>query len=281
MSRQRRPKADHPRLPTAAWPLDKLVERLTSAGWAGTVLDGRPGGGLRHVLHALSALLPHDSAQGRVTVPQIADAAGLSKRWTATRLALLVDLGVIAWSPGGVRHGKPEPGWVRVSKRAVALLIRHAREHLDRRLMQRRVDTRDRLDRAGIRHARTQRRARTQRNPLSSHVELSSPLPLKGEEPGRGSAPVHQQSPPPEGVVMPQPLGTPCRVCNRPPERCEQAQRRVPLGTRHRYEASAPRSHQLVAPSHPRRHTSPSAAKRPWRELVAEAHAKAATLFDL
>lgn len=246
--------------PTAAWPAPSLVGALCRAGW-GDDLDGRAGGGVRQVLRALVDLLPHGSAAGKVTAAQVADAAGLSVRWTRNRLHVLEDLGLISWRRGGVVDGRPTAGWVRICKTALAALVRRTRGHLDTRRKARQAATRERFK--GLRN--TRRLFTNNRTPLSVHAELSASLPFQG---GAASVPSSRISPQtPTGDPMATQLVTPCRICGKLPEHCEEANRRVAPAGRHPYEASPLRVVQIVAPPAARR-TPPQAKAAPkgWRD---------------
>ena len=169
---------------TAAWPLPRLVDALVRAGW--DELHGRAGGGVRGVLHALAALLPHGSAAGQVTAPQIADGAGISERWARSCLKVLEDAGVITWVRGTIIDGRPTPSFVRIRKRALADLVNRARSTKDHRLAARASATARRV-RDTLR-ARTVYRARKrgpdkQRNP-ALRAELQPTLPPSGEVTG-------------------------------------------------------------------------------------------------
>lgn len=174
--------------PTAYWPTWTLVDTLARAGWgelAGGALQGT-----RSVLKALVALTDHRSGAGLVTLHHVADTAGLSSiRHVSTRMQLLEALGVITWTRGGVDHGRPLPSHVRISKRALVMLIELARPALDTLRAARRIATQRRIK--DLIWCFSKRRA--QRSGLSVHAALSdSPPPLKGESPaGVTSPPVH------------------------------------------------------------------------------------------
>lgn len=167
--------------PSAAWPVDALVGALCRSGW-GLDLDGRRGQGMRSTLRGLVDLLPHGSAQGDVTIGQIADAAGLSTKWAAKCMVRLVKLGLIKWTRGHVERGCPLPGSVLIVKRALALLVQHLRRtgRLDDRRRARAQARDDRL----AKYPGATLWPRKPRNPLSVHAELSSTLPFRREEPG-------------------------------------------------------------------------------------------------
>lgn len=177
---------------TAARPADSLMTSLARAGWGD--LSGRHLAGVRTTLRALVDLLPHGSAAGFVTAPQVADVANLSERWVRRCMQLLEDAGLITWTRGGVAFGQPQPSHVRISKRLVVEIIRGARPML-----------------AAIQRARAERtaarvrglqgivRTRDAHRRRSGHAELSASLhPLRGEEPTSAPLrPIENDSPDP------------------------------------------------------------------------------------
>ena len=110
---------------TAYRPTDSLMTSLARAGWGD--LTGRQLQGVRSTLRALVDLLPHRAGQGEATAAQIADASGLSERWTRRCLHLLEDAGLIRWDRGGVAYGRPQPSAFRIVKTALVALIKGAR----------------------------------------------------------------------------------------------------------------------------------------------------------
>lgn len=159
---------------SSRWQTRDLITALARAGW-GPLAD-REVAGARSVLQALVACLDYHSGQGLTTAAQVADTAGLSERWTRTRLALLEDAGLITWNRGGVVHGKPQPSFIRIVKTALVDLIKGARPALALVLAARRKRTAHRL--AGLRRLNVLPRGTSRR---SSHAELSaSPIPLRG-----------------------------------------------------------------------------------------------------
>lgn len=179
---------------TAGWPLPKLLAALARAGWAD--LDTGAAQGIRSTLRALSDLLPHGSALGQVTTNQVADAAGLSARWTARCLRYLEEVGLITWTRGMLLAGVPTPGVIKVNKKILALLIRKARGLMDERVRARAAETSRRI-RETLRKPTQTNKPKTpapepwyirssktpdRQNPLSERVELRATLPPQGEE---------------------------------------------------------------------------------------------------
>ena len=161
-----------------------LLTSLQRAGWG--PLAGADMQGLRSVLSALIALLPFKSAAGLATVPQIADAAGLHDRWTRDRLALLEELGVIAWTRGGIVSGRCSPSWFRINKTMLCQLIELARPALDAIQAARRATTLNRIK--GLVSVRSKKRR--PQNPKSTHAAPSAvPRPLTGESPAGDDSP--------------------------------------------------------------------------------------------
>lgn len=170
---------------TAHAPLPALITSLQRAGWG--ELAGREWQGVRTTLHALVAQLPHRSGEGYVTEPQIAQAAGLSLRWVRRCLHVLEDLGVIvSWRRGGVIAGRPQPSWLRISKRFLLALIEAARPLREAANAVRRAQTLHRL--AGL--------ANVRRNRRSGHAALGAVLPTpRGESPDNSPPLVDKSAP--------------------------------------------------------------------------------------
>ena len=171
--------------PSPHWKTPLLVGALARASWGDELSAEVPG--VRTVLHALVALLPHTSAEGTITAAQVADAAGLSIRWARTCLRTLEALEVITYRRGWIDRGRPKPGHVRISKQRLVELLHAARG--DGRaaevLRKRREATAQRI--AALRQ-KTQR-GRRSRFPLSVHRELSSSPPPYREVPARQDRP--------------------------------------------------------------------------------------------
>lgn len=247
--------------PTAAWSLDRLVMSLSKGGW-GDDLDGAPNAGLQRVLNALSALLPWEAAEGRLTRAQVADAASMSAKWAGHCLRRLEALGLVTWHRGWIDRGRPRAGWIRVHKSRLAELVRAARGHLDPRRQERRAQTQHRL-------STTLRRTSVppwRHRPLSERRELSAPLHTKKY---RAQAPGLSPTSPtlPIGADMPA-----CAVCGRSEHACQVATQKEPRLIRHQYEPSrlgqvstilAP-AHELHPPATQKQH------RGGWRALVAQ-----------
>lgn len=154
---------------TAHASLGKLVYYLRRAGWGD--LAGADTRGMRAALQALADLLPPNMASGRVTAPQLAEAAGYSERWMRSRLVLLEDAGVITWTRGGVVAGAPVPSLIRVHKTVLLELIKNARRLRDAMLARHRAAQRKRIE--GL--VNTLRRKRNPGKPAGQpHAELAS-----------------------------------------------------------------------------------------------------------
>lgn len=178
----------------ASAPLPVILDALARAGWAD--LDGRAAQGVRSVLRGLAALLPHKSATGQATANQIADAAGLKSRQTRDNLQVLEDAELIVWTRGGIIDGRPQPGFIKVNKKALVLLVHRARKELPARLARRAAETAQRVrDTLNVRTLRNRGRAeawRAHKNPsdkrrnAASHAAFNATLPpLRG---GNGQA---------------------------------------------------------------------------------------------
>ena len=181
----------------AAAPLPVILDALARAGWAD--LDGRAAQGVRSVLRGLAALLPHRSAVGLVTANQVADAAGLKSRQTRENPQVLEASGLIVWTRGGIVEGRPQPGVIKVNKKALVLLVRRARKELPARLARRAADTAQRvrdtlnvrtLRNRGLAQAWRAHKATSDKPPSPKpHAAFSATLPPFGEVTGRPKAP--------------------------------------------------------------------------------------------
>ena len=180
----------------ASAPLPTILDALARSGWA--ELDGRAAQGVRSVLRGLAALLPYRSATGLVTANQVADAAGLKSRQTRDNLQVLEEAGLIVWTRGGIVDGRPQPGVIKVNKKALLALVHRARHELPARLARRAAATaqrlRDTLHRRTLRNQgraqawRAGRRNQTApdkaRNPAHHAAFSATPSPF-GEVTGR------------------------------------------------------------------------------------------------
>lgn len=245
--------------PSAAWSLDRLTSKLQARGWG--ELDGPQNAGLQKVLTALTALLPWESAEGRLTRNQVADAAGMSTRWASHCLRRLEDMGLINWRRGWLDHGTPRAGWIRVVKTRLAEMVRAVRGYLDDRKARRQADTRVRLAKLKQRTIPPWKL----RHPLSSRGELSSPLPTQGS--------TAQQRPDVRHPLTPSQAGgtsmTGCKTCGRSIDHCQRVNSKVPDRLRHDYEPGPPGRSTLVLPAHALR-TPPKPQHRTWRDRVSE-----------
>lgn len=176
--------------PTAAWDTPALMTSLARSGWGD--LDGARLAGVRRVLTALVDLTDHRSGEATITSAQVADTAGgLSIRWTSRCLRVLEDMGIITWSRGWLDRGRPRPGIVRISKRALAALARAARRRLDPRRTARALETTKRI-KTTLRWTTvvptSWHKSKPQKQkPLSIRGELSSPLlPYRELSPTKG-----------------------------------------------------------------------------------------------
>lgn len=221
--------------PTAAWSLPTIVQTLERRGW-GDELGGRAQSGARKVLHALVALLPHESAEGELTIAQVALRARLTPKWTSKCLRDLEDLGVITWRRGYLDHGRPRAGWIRVLKTRLAVLVRQLRGWLDTAHARIAEQTTTRLAKLGP-ICTSRRRTR-----LSHRSELSGPLPAPSGRTRRGS-PAQDTLPTLPGADM-----STCQTCGRDEIACQKANTRVPRALRHRFDARRNRRALVVTP---------------------------------
>ena len=182
----------------ASAPLPVILDALARAGWA--ELDGRSAQGVRSVLRGLCALLPHRSATGLVTANQVADAAGLKSRQTRDNLQVLETAGIITWTRGGIRDGRPTPGAITVHKRRLVDLVRRARRDMPARLRARATETAQRLE--------TTLRARTLRNRAAAQGWRRSNTAPGRSQPALPHA-AFTATPSPSGEVTGAPQGGP------------------------------------------------------------------------
>src|SRR5688572_24406822 len=98
---------------TAGMPLPLLIDKARRWGVVGLER--------RHLaaLDGLALLLPHHSAAGLATAPQVGRASAYSGRWMRVALAELEEMGLLEWRRGGVLAGAPQPSWFRVAKDAL------------------------------------------------------------------------------------------------------------------------------------------------------------------
>jgi hypothetical protein len=256
---------------TAAWSAPRILEALSRKGWGD--LDGRAHGGLRKVLYALVALLPHEAAQGKLTASQVAIAAGQSEKWTRHCLTELDARGLIVWRRGWLENGRPRPGWIRLCKDALSAMVRGLRDALDDKLAKHRAATRERITKTL--HCHTQYPWR-RRNPLSVRPELTStlPAPTGSTARGGGTPDTLPTLPGMSGDTM-----TDCQVCGRPEHQCRMADAKLPLRQQHQFTPRRASHRQLVAPAH-RRAPAQTQAPRGWRASIRAAMHPAPSLLD-
>lgn len=245
---------------TAAWSADRLVSSLEAGGWG--ELDGAANAGLQRVLHALVSLLPYESAEGKLTRAQVADAASMSPKWAGVCLRRLEELGVIVWRRGWLDHGQPKAGHIRVLKTRLAEMVRAVRGYLDERRERRRAETAHRLQTT---LTKTTVPPWGRRRGLSRRWELSSTLHTQGRTAHRAPGDL-QPSPTLPGVDMRPDLT--CKTCGRGPDQCRAADAKLPLTMRHDYVPAHPERGVLVlTPQHKREFTTRTSQRRSFREL--------------
>lgn len=189
--------------PTATWDTPALMTALARRGWG--ELDGRSRQGERRVLYALVALTDHKSGTGEITQAQVADTCGMSIRRVRDVLHSLEDLGLIRYARGWLDTGRPQPGFVWISKRALARLCRKARGWLDARRAKRADDLQQRIAKTLTWSSQVALPRGTvtprQRKPLSERAEMSAALLLD-----RGTSPSTRAGEDPRPVDNPTPL---------------------------------------------------------------------------
>lgn len=129
--------------PTAYWPTPSLLRSLSRAGWGD--LTGRENHGVRSALKGLVDLLDDRSGAGLATAYQLAETTGYSERWIRACLMQLEELGIIEWSRGGIRQGKPQPSFFKIIKGKLVALIKKARATVEERRREHARETTERL----------------------------------------------------------------------------------------------------------------------------------------
>lgn len=167
---------------TAGAPLNVILHALERAGWGD--LAGHDIRGVRGVLATLARSLNPSTGSGHMTVEQIASRSGYSKRWVATRLQYLEELGVLEWRRGGIVSGDPTPSWFRVNKQVVLAMVYAARDIRDVQLLALRAAYLARLA-----TLRTQTVFPRRHKRRSMYVEPKPALPPSGKVPHREPSP--------------------------------------------------------------------------------------------
>ena len=145
--------------------LPKILRAWAYAGYPG--FNDQSTRAVRVILHALTHILPHRSAQGVTTVQQIADVCGYSLKWTRRTMLGMEAAGLISYRPGGVVAGVPAPGFLRVNKSALLAATKAARAAWNDHLEARRQQTRARV--AHLKNTRPRPRG-------TGHMELKTRL---------------------------------------------------------------------------------------------------------
>lgn len=228
----------------AGAPLPTLVKALARARWGELGATGWQG--VRSVVRALGDVLDPRSGAGHVTVHQIAAAAGLSERWTRSRLEVVEALGLLTWVRGGVVAGRPVPSTIRVDKAGLIALIAAARQVNDERMRERARQTRERI--AHLVNT-IGRRAYVRTGPAfkrnghiaagQAHAELASGLP-----PTRGGSP--PAAPPGEVIPTMDDTTTECEH-GFPTGRLPNGQHRCPMCRREHAPREAEADAEVIA----------------------------------
>ena len=169
--------------PSAGWPLPMLLQSLQNAYTPG---DGPLQRRHRNVLSALSARLPHKSAQGYATLPQLAGSASYCVAWTAHALREMENGGYVEWHRGGIVDGKPRPSWFRVNKQALVELLPALRARYRQVVRARAEATAERL--AKLPRFLRAKRPGEQHRRRSVHAKVGQPLLPFGEVSGASPA---------------------------------------------------------------------------------------------
>jgi hypothetical protein len=113
---------------TAQAPTMILARSARRVGWADALGERR---GVGATLHAVCERVDARHGIGVATEAQLARDTGMTARYIRTCLNRLEDLGVITWVRGWRRGTLSRPSRFRVSKRALALLVRLIRPTRD------------------------------------------------------------------------------------------------------------------------------------------------------
>ena len=195
---------------TAHAPVFQILAALRRAGWGQLK-------GAKYRVHRviLDTLVSVSRSQNQdlagtftITATQLADQASYSERHVRTALQDLDSWGIITWHRGGIFEGAPKPGWLRINKKTLVVMVHAARPEYDRELNRRRRETRKRLEqfrlntfcepmRKNTPSPRAPEKPRNRRktpNPLTgkAHAEMVSSLSHNWRT-GREAGPIHPQ----------------------------------------------------------------------------------------
>ena len=124
-----------------------LVDALAAAGWG--PIAGADWRASRVLLETLARLMWKAKTDRRgqltITARQLSDRSGYGDRWTRTHLSVLEDTGVLQWERGGIKDGRPQPGYMRIVKSVLCEWIEVARQAHDEALRQRALEFTARL----------------------------------------------------------------------------------------------------------------------------------------
>lgn len=166
--------------PTAHASVPSLVRSLSRQGWG--PLHGRAMKGRANVLRALSdAVVDDQSGEGRATLWQVAQHAGMSARHARRCLNTLEDLGLVVWWRGGLYMGKTVPSRFKVVKTALVGLIKQAWGMMNRRTREHADAEAERLATEGPRQTKRLVKRRTKKQDgeqtsCSEHEDIMSHL---------------------------------------------------------------------------------------------------------
>ena len=195
---------------TAHAPVFQILAALRRSGWGQLK-------GAKYRVHRviLDTLVSVSRSQNQdlagtftITATQLADQASYSERHVRTALQDLDSWGIITWHRGGIFEGAPKPGWLRINKKTLVVMVHAARPEYDRELNRRRRETRKRLEqfrlntfcepmRKNTPSPRAPEKPRNRRktpNPLTgkAHAEMVSSLSHNWRT-GREAGPIHPQ----------------------------------------------------------------------------------------
>ena len=193
--------------PTAHASVPSLIRTLSRQGWG--PLHGRAMKGRANILRALSdAVVDDQSGEGRATLWQVAQHAGMSPRHARRCLNTLEDLGLVIWWRGGLYMGKSVPSRFKIVKTALVGLIKQAWDLMNKRTREHAAEEAERLATEGPRQTKrlVNRRSKKpdgRQTSCSDHEDMMSHLHTSKEG---------GNTPPPSGRYIPLPGTHPADV---------------------------------------------------------------------
>ena len=194
--------------PTAHASVPSLIRSLSRQGWG--PLHGRAMKGRANILRALSdAVVDDATGEGKATLWQVAQHAGMSPRHARRCLNTLEDLGLVIWWRGGLYMGRSIPSRFKIVKTALVGLIKQAWDMMNQRTREHAEAEAERLATEGPRQTKRLPGRRRSKNkpagqtPSSDHEDMTAHLHTSKEG---------GNTPPPSGRYIPLPGTHPADV---------------------------------------------------------------------